>query len=93
MTTSNFKFDKVKMPTSVKMPKTMKMPKSTFKAPRGLTAKSVMAAPKHLAGGRAMSPPKSKTYTLKDFKSTVPKGGLTNKALRQSYGKIPGLDT
>jgi hypothetical protein len=74
------------------VPKTVGMPKSPFKAPRGLTAKGVMAAPKHLAGGRAMSPPKGKVPTLADLKRTIPAGGLLNKGLRQGYGKVPGLD-
>jgi hypothetical protein len=91
--TTNFRFDKVKMPKAPKMPKAVGMPKSPFKAPRGLTAKSVMAAPKHLAGGKAMSPSKGKLPTLADMKRTIPQGGLLNKGLRQGYGNVPGLDT
>ena len=82
------KFDKIQVPKVGKL----KMPNINMKAPKGLTAKGVMAAPKHLGGGKAMSPPSGKLPTLADMKRTVPKGGLLNKGLRQNYGKVPGLD-
>lgn len=56
-----------------------KISKVLMKAPSGLTPKGVMKVPK--LGG--------KMPTLKDLK--VPKGGLSNKGLRASYGKVPGL--
>jgi hypothetical protein len=75
--------------------KGFKVPKVSMKAPKGLTVDKVLKAPKGLGKSNVFKSPRvqAKMPTLKDFKATVPKGGLTNKGLRQDYGKVPGLDT
>ena len=83
------KFDKIQVPKVAKL-KTPNIGGLKTK----LTVRGVMAAPKHLSVEKALGTAHGKKVpTLRDFKATVPKGGLTNKSLRQSYGRVPGLNT
>jgi len=79
----------------------MKGIKDAMKAPTGL-GKGVLGSAKAPSFGTAIKAPSlgkaakvtrvaAKLPTLKDLK--VPKGGLMNKELRQSYGKVRGLNT